>query len=153
MSIFCGVDPGKTGALCVLNIKTDEVEFFDWPKDNNYVLYFNKLSNYFKKYRPNIIVLERVNAMPNQGVTSMFNFGLNYGLWQGFLAILGIPFVLISPKEWQKGYTSKQDGRDTKTQIYNVATKLFPKAPLTGLKGGIITGRCDSLLMAYYASR
>ena len=29
--------------------------------------------------------------MPKQGVTSMFNFGMNFGAWKAFLAIHKIP--------------------------------------------------------------
>ena len=43
-------------------------------------------------------VLERVHAMPGQGVTSMFSFGANYGYWRGVLQGLRIPFTEVHPR-------------------------------------------------------
>ena len=37
-----------------------------------------------------IVVVEQVNAMPGQGVTSMFNFGQTFGAIKGVCAALRI---------------------------------------------------------------
>ena len=90
--------------------------------------------------------------MPKQGVTSMFNFGMNFGAWKAFLAIYEMPHLIVTPQQWMKGLVTKSDGPDTKSAVKNVATRLFPKAELFGSKGGYKDGRGDALLMAYYAS-
>jgi len=46
--------------------------------------------------------LEKVSAMPKQGVTSMFTFGCGWGMVRGLLCGLGIPYDLITPQAWQK---------------------------------------------------
>lgn len=46
--------------------------------------------------------LEKVHAMPGQGVTSMFTFGENFGFWKGFLAAHKVPYVLTTPQVWMK---------------------------------------------------
>ena len=43
-----------------------------------------------------------VNAMPNQGVTSMFNFGQSYGVIKGIFLALEIPTFFVRPAKWKK---------------------------------------------------
>jgi len=57
-----------------------------------------------------LAVLERVSAMPGQGVSSMFRFGEGYGVVQGVLAALGIPVIAGSPAVWKRA--SGLIGRD-----------------------------------------
>lgn len=150
--VTIGIDPGKSGCLCVLdnNIPT----FFDWPKDGNIIIFFEEIITHFENNcTENIVlaVLEKVHAMPKQGVTSMFNFGENLGMWKAFLAIHKIPHIIIPPQQWMKGLVTKSDGPNTKSAVKNVATRLFPEAELFGSKGGYKDGRGDALLMSYYA--
>ena len=41
------------------------------------------------------VVVEQVNAMPGQGVTSMFNFGQTFGAIKGICAALQLPIFLF----------------------------------------------------------
>ena len=85
MKIF-GIDPGLSGAIAIL--KDNKVlNIFEMPvmsegKKNKRQLNSALLANLIKQ---NIIddeevaiVVEQVNAMPGQGVTSMFNFWSNF---------------------------------------------------------------------------
>lgn len=150
---YYGVDPGKTGCMCVFN-KDDyeDIHFLDWPKDNQVSEYVKDIENTFNNYKPKLVVIEKVNAMPNQGVVSMFNFGMNYGIWQGILTTFKVPYRLIQPKQWRKGLVVNSDGDTTKVANYNVCSRLFPNADIKGPRGAIMSGRVDALLMAYYAS-
>ena len=51
--------------------------------------------------KPVMCYLEKVHAMPGQGVTSMFTFGQNYGFLRGLLIARGIPFEEVQPNPWQ----------------------------------------------------
>ena len=44
------------------------------------------------------VVVEKVNAMPGQGVTSMFNFGQSFGAIKGICAALELPIFCNSFK-------------------------------------------------------
>ena len=44
-----------------------------------------------------IVVVEHVNAMPGQGVTSMFNFGQSFGVIKGVCAALSLPIYFVRP--------------------------------------------------------
>ena len=147
---FVGIDPGKGGAFCLL-AKNGSVRFFDFPKDGNLYHYWRRLNSVVRANNVQLCVLEKVHAMPKQGVSSMFSFGMNFGIWQGFLVGWEVPFQLVAPQTWMKGLTSKSDGDDTKKRVGAAAMRLFPYAELTGPKGGFKDGRADALMMAYYA--
>ena len=149
MAIFCGIDPGKSGCLCVLTNSTPT--FFDWPKNDDIRTYFGEIAEYIEGVDIELAILEKVHAMPKQGVTSMFNFGENLGMWKAFLVIMEIPHLIVPPQQWMKGLVTKSDGPDTKSAVKNVVTRMFPKAELHGHKGGYKDGRGDALLMAHYA--
>jgi crossover junction endodeoxyribonuclease RuvC len=149
--MFCGIDPGQKGCLCVLENNTPK--FFDWPKDNNCQVYFDNIAHYMET-RDNTVklaILELVHAMPGNGGTSMFNFGVNYGRWLSFLDIYHVPYKVVSPMKWQKDFTSKADGKDSKAQVFIAMQRMFPEAQLTGPKGGKMDGRSDALAMSVYA--
>ncbi|MCK6488469.1 MAG: Holliday junction endonuclease [Planctomycetes bacterium] len=48
------------------------------------------------------VCLEKVGAMPKQGVSSTFRFGTGWGMVRGVCAALGIPVVLVMPTQWKK---------------------------------------------------
>ena len=50
------------------------------------------------------VVVEHVNAMPGQGVTSMFNFGQSFGVIKGICAALGLPIYFVRPTKWKKTF-------------------------------------------------
>lgn len=46
--------------------------------------------------------LERVGAMPGQGVSSMFAFGRAVGVVEGVLAAAGVPVSYVAPAAWKR---------------------------------------------------
>lgn len=54
-------------------------------------------------------VVEKVHAMPKQGVSSTFKFGQNFGEVQGILMALDVPFVLKTPHTWMKHFGLKKN--------------------------------------------
>ena len=64
-----------------------------------------------------IVVVEQVNAMPGQGVTSMFNFGQTFGAIKGVCAALKLPIFFVRPSKWKKHFeliNSSKDASRTK---------------------------------------
>lgn len=156
MTTFIGVDPGKSGCLAFYQDDCENgYRFFDWPKDGNTRVYFDSIIEYMDANVNDIklAVLERVHALPKQGVSSCFSFGKNFGQWLTFLDMIHVPYITVLPQVWQKGLLSKADGVDTKAQCYIVMSRMFPNAELTGPKGGRLDGRSDALALAVYASR
>lgn len=148
---FLGIDPGKGGAACL--ITPHDIEFFDWPESNNYAEVFDKIRSWRGSYYGELFAhLEKVSAYQGSSATGNFQFGANFGAWNMLLASLAIPFQLVQPKAWQKAVgITNQDGPDTKARAFNVASRLFPQAIITGPRGGIKDGRADALLIAHSA--
>ena len=95
--------------------------------------------------------VEKVGAMPGQGVTSMFNFGKNVGYIEGVLETLGIPYQLVPPQKWKKEFSLGSD----KKQSIEVCKRLFPDISLrrTDKCRTDDDGMAEALLMALYAQR
>jgi len=77
-----------------------------------------------------------VNAMPGQGVTSMFSFGRSYGFLRGCLVALGIPFDDVTPGKWQKALGLTRANKDEsitskKNRHKQRAQQLFPHLKIT----------------------
>lgn len=73
--------------------------------------------------------LEKVHSMPKQGVSSTFKFGENFGMIQGVLSALYIPYVLITPQSWMKsipGLTAGLERADRKRQIKAFVQRVYP---------------------------
>jgi crossover junction endodeoxyribonuclease RuvC len=91
------------------------------------------------------IVIEKVGAMPGQGVTSMFNFGRSAGIIEGVVAALQIPHTYVAPATWTKA-VGRAAGKDASRMR---AMELFPsKAEL--FKRAKDDGRADAALIAYW---
>ena len=97
-----GIDPGISGAIAVMHGKK-VVNMYDMPvmaegKKNKRQLNSSQLVNIIKENinenEETIVVVEQVNAMPGQGVTSMFNFGQTFGAIKGVCAALKLPIFL-----------------------------------------------------------
>jgi len=148
MGLAVGIDPGKSGALCALDENMDP-EFHECPGPHSMAGIVRGLL--LRSSPPVAFYLEKVHAMPRQGVTSMFNFGMNFGQWQGVLAMTGVPVVLVTPAEWQRGLVFKSDGASPKARALAAARRLFPNCDhFNGPRGGVKDGRVDAALLAYY---
>ena len=93
--------------------------------------------------------VEKVGAMPGQGVVSMFNFGHNLGLIEGLLQANKIPYQLVPPQTWKKEFSLTGD----KQKSIEVCKKLFPDISLlaTPRSRKESDGMAEALLMAEYA--
>ena len=107
-----GIDPGLSGAIAVLE-NNKVLNIFDMPvmsegKKNKRQLNSALLVNLIKENIQNseevAVVVEQVNAMPGQGVTSMFNFGQTFGAIKGICAALELPIFLRKTFKMEKTF-------------------------------------------------
>ena len=153
MRIF-GIDPGLSGAIAVLE-ENKVLDVVDIPvmsdgKKNKKQLNSAHLAQYIEKNtldaNSTIVVVEQVNAMPGQGVTSMFNFGQTFGAIKGIIAALKLPIFFVRPSKWKKHFEllkSSKDASRTKTiEMYPaLADKLSRKKDVN---------KSDAILIARY---
>lgn len=141
--IYIGIDPGKAGAMGVIYGQAAYAIPFDEEA------YRDELRNLADQGC--VCVLEKVGARPGQGVTSMFNFGENFGFIRGLLTAYNIPYQLVSPQVWKKEFSLNSE----KAASVTVCKRLFP------LQSLLPTDRCkkesdgmaEALLMAEYGRR
>ena len=146
-----GVDPGATGALAMIDNELGALVVCDTPYVRvNGRMQINEgaLAGLLRAYSPDIAWIERVHAMPKQGVTSAFNFGLAYGIIRGALMALEIPTNLVTPNEWKRHFrlgASKDEAR-------LVACRQFPRmTSYFDLKKD--HGRAEAALIALFGAQ
>ena len=142
-----GIDPGLSGAIAILD-NNKVLKIYDMPvmsegKKNKRQLNSAQLVNIIKEniknYEEINVVVEQVNAMPGQGVTSMFNFGQTFGAIKGVCAALNLPIFFIRPSKWKKYFelinSSKDSSRTKAIEMYpSIANQLSKKKTLINLK-------------------
>ena len=155
MRIF-GIDPGLSGGIAILdNNKIKEI--FDMPvmpdgKKNKRQLNSALLAQLFKDnikdIEDTVIIVEQVNAMPGQGVTSMFNFGQTFGAIKGISAALGLPIFFVRTAKWKKHFELINSSKDASR------TKVIEMYPLVSeeLSKKKDVNKSDAILIARYYS-
>jgi len=138
--IIIGIDPGLSGGIAVLD-NNKVLELFDMPvmadgKKNKKQLNSALLAKLIKESTSNTsesaVIVEQVNAMPGEGVTSMFNFGQTFGAIKGICATLELPIFFVRPSKWKKHFelinSSKDASRTKAIEMYpHLAEKLSKK--------------------------
>lgn len=146
MKTYIGIDPGKSGAMAIMPA-TGEVQVIPF----DVVKYSVALAQLRGKPNDVMCCVEKVSAMPGQGVVSMFNFGHNLGVIEGLLRGYGIPYQLVPPQTWKKEFSLSSD----KTKSIEVCQKLFPNVSLLATERSRKPhdGMAEALLMSEYARR
>ena len=134
-----GIDPGLSGAIAILE-NNKVLGIFDMPvmaegKKNKRQLNSSQLANIIKENTKNVeetvVIVEQVNAMPGQGVTSMFNFGQTFGAIKGVCATLELPIFFVRPSKWKKHFelinSSKDASRTKVIEMYPTLSKHLSK--------------------------
>ena len=134
-----GIDPGLSGAIAVMHDKK-VINMYDMPvmaegKKNKRQLNSSQLVNIIKENinedEETIVVVEQVNAMPGQGVTSMFNFGQTFGAIKGVCAALKLPIFFVRPSKWKKHFelinSSKDASRTKVIEMYPTLSSQLAK--------------------------
>ncbi len=152
--IIFGIDPGVSGAISVLENKKI-IDIYDMPtmidgKKNKKQVNGSQVTNIIKERLSSekeiIVVVEHVNAMPGQGVTSMFNFGQSFGVIKGICSALNLPIYFVRPTKWKKYFnlikTNKDASRTKVIEVYpEISSKLSRKKD---------SNRADAILIARY---
>lgn len=143
--VYIGIDPGKNGGYAVLH----EHEGISYGvMGEEFVRAMRLVSSDNQEV---VACVEKVGAMPGQGVVSMFNFGKNAGFIEGVLHAFAIPYQLVTPQKWKRefGLTGNKE------KSIEVCKRLFPNVDLrrTERCKKEHDGMAEALLMAEYARR
>lgn len=163
MNRFIGVDPGLKGAIAIIDENGYWIQIQDTPtitfqkgKKNKTEYNIGEIKRVLFNFidissDKTTVFVEKMQSMP-PGIRVQASFSLGYcqGLFEGILTALEIPYQLVISKHWQKHFQITKPKGDKKTQSFQIASRLFPTATLTGPKGGVKDGRSDALLIAEY---
>lgn len=154
MKYILGIDPGLSGAFALYNPEDGEVITEPMPtlkagSGSKRVVDDVALARWVDSWAEQIKMcyLEQVHAMPKQGVTSSFTFGMGYGIVKGIVAANMIPITLVRPAVWKKatGTPKVKDGALAR------ATQVFPRhSHQWPLKKD--DGKAEAALIAYYGA-
>lgn len=147
--ITIGIDPGLTGAVGVLQdgrfVGVEDIPtILKGTGSVKQEVDAAGLIRLLKDRCPDIdaeVALERVNAMPGQGVSSVFSLGDSFGCIRACVTAVRLPLNYVAPVTWKKYFKLTSD----KEQSRSLAAKLFPDAELHLKKHA---DRAEALLMA-----
>ncbi len=177
--IFIGIDPGAGGGLAavspqwtmpkLLGMPETEMEILEWVVEVS--TRSPTICNMGDVSHKAFAVIEKVHAMPGNGVSGMFKFGMSYGALRMALTAAGFiegeTYIAVEPKEWQKrvgvytppekrvrGVKRPKLSHSEKHKI-RVAHKQRLKARAEELFPGVrVTLKTsDALLLAYYCQQ
>lgn len=117
-AVVVGIDPGKTGAIAVVNgLDGRLLGLYDMPVVDNKVsedLLADLIEQVTTAYFLDdvLAVVEHVSSMPKQGVASSFNFGESFGIIKGVLAGAAIPREYVRPHKWKAAMGLRGSDKD-----------------------------------------
>lgn len=168
IKIVVGIDPGKTGAAVALDMDGKAIEWIaaDHPEEGYTVkarggalyipsrmaLWLQELSDSYDVVR---VVIEKQQARPMEGRSSIFTTGYGFGMWIGILAALRYSYSVEHPATWTRGvFGSKPKGDERKARAITTAAARVPSLPLTwGRRKKPHDGLADAACLALYGMR
>jgi hypothetical protein len=139
-----GIDPGQTGAVACFS-SHGEIAVHDLPTiaDRSIAWIDGAQLQSLLIGEPAIVIIERVSAMPKQGVASSFKFGMSFGSILSVVQAVGHRIELVTPATWKRELGL---GSDKKAALHK-ARLLFPQCELHLEKHD---GRAEALLIGHW---
>ena len=149
--MIIGIDPGCSGAIVVITETGEYVDHLLMPtvtSGKSTRVNGAAIADFLDRKATGHVraFIEKVGAMPGQGVTSMFTFGHAAGVVEGVIAGAMIPYTLVTPQTWKK--SSGLSGSE-KDAARSMAIRLYPGLRILDqkIKGQAVA---DALLIALH---
>jgi hypothetical protein len=169
MMTIIGIDPGRRGALCTLDISSGALQFYDMPiltyksletGKGGTLLNERELLKLIRRLSgPHIVfaIIERQQAFYKGSCSSTFKMGDDYGLLRGMILSSTIPGLeTVKPRDWKKAAALVQGDVETSTQFKERSRQLalasFPSAS-DSLKRKSDHNRAEAALIAEYGRK
>jgi Holliday junction resolvasome RuvABC endonuclease subunit len=159
---YIGIDPGLTGALVCLDgagyiRRMTVMPTVKIGKGNK--LDAKAISSWIKKCfteeMVRMVAIEEQRAMHKQGVTSTFTTGRGYGIIEGIVSALELPYEIVRPIDWQKVMFRGSPKGKGKALSKSIAQQLFPNETFkkSDRCKNLHDGLTDAVLIAEYIRR
>ena len=149
-----GIDPGANGAISftTTNDKIRKSNGVSPWKCHKLLAGRTLICSMAKTaYHKEIVAyIEKVHAMPHDGRSSLFKFGVNYGVWLGILDAQKIKTIEVSPQKWMRWWETKlgiklpKEKKDRKNKPKEIASDYIDIDQKTTL------WNADSILITMY---
>jgi crossover junction endodeoxyribonuclease RuvC len=141
--MIIGIDPGSiSAAYAVLGMNSCGLqEVGDVPVADRMVD-ASAFSRIVKQWNPEVAVIEQVAAMPKQGVSSSFRFGMGCGLLRGVIQTLGIPLIQVPATRWKRHFNLNAEAEKSRA----LAIRYWPECDKLAFKKD--HGRAEAMLIA-----
>jgi crossover junction endodeoxyribonuclease RuvC len=160
--LIIGIDPGISGGLACLDGAGNVVRLSIMPivkigtkhkLDPHGII--DWLRECYTDDNIKLVAIEEQRPMHKQGVTSTFSTGRSYGILEGIVAALRLPYEIIRPTDWQKVMFRGLPKGKGKVMSVKIAQQLYPKQNF--LKSDrcvkVHDGMTDAVLIAEYTRR
>jgi len=127
-NIIIGIDPGIEPAIAAVDNDGRLLGCMRIQKVGN-EMNISGFQKYIQSFcsieKHQHVYIEKAQAMPGQGVVSMFNYGKSFGTILGVLTAMGIPYTLVAPQTWKKTMLADMDRSDKNSSRLR-AMQLWP---------------------------
>ena len=149
--LIVGIDPGISGAICVIDLHDEVIRFADF-KDFEF---YETGSWLVEATKDNLVrtYIETPSMRPGNARGSDTKTYFNYGQIISSCRCYGFAPIETKPQDWQRSMRLKVKSKDRKKHKGEIASqmlKLYPSAEILGPKGGLKDGRSDALAIANY---
>jgi crossover junction endodeoxyribonuclease RuvC len=153
--IVLGIDPGLSGGLAIVKYGHARVLLYagDIPTTGEKAkrrVQIGAVLDLLAKYKPTHAVIERAQAMPDQGASSGFNYGRAVGSLEACVQGMQIPLTIIESSAWKKFHglikSEKENSRQRAIMLYPGATFFSRKLDHNRAEAALIADYGVSLL-------
>lgn len=150
-----GIDPGRDGALCSLDVLVTWTECKMRKMPDNEKDLAEVIRELCCSGHPCHVFVEKAQCMPGNGPVGMFRYGDGYGQIKGILAAMKIPYTLVHPRTWTRVMHQGATIGEPKMRSLETVRRLFPQVELrrTDRCRNMDEGFIDALLIAEYGRR
>lgn len=170
--LYVGIDPGKQGFVAVIDsdkvVDSSPIPTVDRDYD---IRGMTRLARGWKARRVARVVLEEQQPAylsgagdgkgANNMVRASFGTGRGYGMWEGILSAVGLPYITVRPSVWKKkmgiivpkgvkGRRNRQ--KESKRLSVERCAEAFPGADLRRSTRGRVPcpDKAEAILLARY---
>jgi hypothetical protein len=157
--IFIGIDNGLSGGIVAIDERQNILLKTPMPliiTDKKYydVQKIIDIINQFKEVDTINVIVEKSFIQIMDGKKSCFNMGFCYGLIQGLLTAMNVPFEIVAPQVWMKEIFQGAYAKSEKVSVLYCVRKYPNTNWVIGVRAKTIhDGMTDACCIALYGHK
>lgn len=163
---YVGIDPGKAGAMVIINQAINEGGYYDTPilKEHPTGYNINKMcgmmNHTIKTYKEVKFCIESLIYMPGkknaQGLKSAGSSGVGWGIWWGLMHAFQVEIMPpVHPRTWQsqlfKNIPKEVTGKQRAVHVCKEMGDPIPLKKSERQNAKLMDGRADAFCIALWA--